>query len=117
MERFLGGRDRSTQETARDGSTMSLEDRLEDPSPTPEDLVAADSEHRFRRGCLERALGELSERERIIIESRRLREDKVVLSDLGLRFGISKERVRQIEKAAMEKLQAATRSYAVAGAA
>jgi len=116
MEKFLEGRDRSTQETLRDGSTMSLEDRLEDPSPSPEEVSAENSEQRYRRGCLEKALDDLNERERVIIESRRLRDEKVMLRDLGQRFGISKERVRQIEKAAMEKLQNATLHYAVAGA-
>lgn len=114
MEKFLEGRDRSTQETLRDGSDMTLEDRLEDSSPSPEEMVADDSEHRYRRGCLEKALGDLSERERIIIQSRQLREEKVMLRDLGQRFGISKERVRQIEKAALEKLRVATLGYAVA---
>ncbi|MHC4089224.1 MAG: sigma-70 family RNA polymerase sigma factor [Planctomycetota bacterium] len=117
MEQFLEGRDRSTQETVRDDSTMSLEDRLEDPSPTPEDVASERDEHGFRVGCLEKALGDLSERERIIVVSRRLREDKVMLRDLGQRFGISKERVRQIEKAAIEKLHAATLGYAGASPA
>lgn len=113
MEKFLEGRDRSTHETLRDGSSMTLEDRLEDPAPTPEDRITEDHEHKYRRGCLEKAMGDLSERERIIIQSRQLREEKVMLRDLGQRFGISKERVRQIEKAALEKLRVATLGYAV----
>jgi len=117
MEQCLEGRDRSTHETSRDGSAMSLEDRLQDSSPSPEDLLAEDSEHRFRASCLEKALGDLNRRERIIIEGRRLREDKVMLRDLGVRFGISKERVRQIENAAMEKLHTTTLTYAAAGVA
>ena len=117
MERFLEGRDRSTQETFPDSDGLSLEDRLPDPSPSPEDLAVASNEHDFRMRCLNKAMGDLSERERIIVEARRLREDRTMLRDLGKRFGISKERVRQIEKAAVEKLNAATLGYAAAGAA
>ncbi len=117
MEMFLDRRDRSLQETPQDGSTQTLEDRLPDPSPSPEDTVAADDEAQFRGKCLRKALSELSERERTIVESRRLREDKVMLRDLGERFGISKERVRQIEKAAVEKIRAATLEHALSAGA
>ena len=75
---------------------VSLEDRLADPAPSPEDTVLDEDEAKFRGLCLEKALSDLTERERTIIVSRRLREDKVMLRDLGERFGISKERVRQL---------------------
>lgn len=114
MERFLDGRDRSTQETLADSDGLTLEDRLPDPSPSPEELIVASDEHDFRMRCLRKAIGDLSERERVIVEARRLREDRTMLRDLGERFGISKERVRQIEKAALEKLNIATLAYAAA---
>jgi RNA polymerase sigma-32 factor len=53
------------------------------------------------------SLAELSERERTIIHERRLREDGRTLEELGVRLGISKERVRQIEHRALQKLKLA----------
>ena len=64
-----------------------------------------DSEKRAK--WIEDALETLSERELVIIRERRLRDEAVTLETLGERLGISKERVRQIEHAAMKKMRAA----------
>jgi RNA polymerase sigma-32 factor len=58
-----------------------------------------------RRTLLSTALDELTERERDILEARRLRDDPVTLEDLSVKYNISRERVRQIEVRAFEKLQ------------
>lgn len=66
------------------------------------------------RRWLQVALGELSEREMKIIRARRLTEDGATLEELGVALGISKERVRQIETRALEKLRAALTAKAPA---
>ena len=60
-----------------------------------------------RHNLLEKAMGELTEREQEIIRARRLRDEPSTLEDLSQKFGISRERVRQIEVRAFEKLQKA----------
>ncbi|RVN05610.1 sigma-70 family RNA polymerase sigma factor, partial [Sinorhizobium meliloti] len=73
----------------------------------------AELSERARR-WLQVALGELSEREMKIIRARRLTEDGATLEELGVALGISKERVRQIETRALEKLRAALTAKAPA---
>ena len=65
-----------------------------------------------RRAMLKRALGVLNERERRIFEARRLAEDPMTLEDLSTEFGVSRERVRQIEVRAFEKVQEAVKAQA-----
>jgi len=67
--------------------------------------MAEEEEYDERRQLLEAALGELPEREREIIRARKLQEDPSTLEELSGRFGISRERVRQIEVHAFERLQ------------
>src|SRR5689334_16594099 len=62
-------------------------------------------ELRFRRGLLRKALTHLDERERHILGERRLKDNPTTLEDLSHQYGISRERVRQIEKIAIRKLQ------------
>lgn len=80
-------------------------DRLADLRPTPEDHAAAASEQGFWSTLLERAIAMLPEREQIIIRERFLAEVAATREALALRLGISKERVRQLELKALEKLQ------------
>ena len=68
--------------------------------------------HDTRRAMLARAMGVLNERERRIFEARRLAEDPVTLEELSSEFDISRERVRQIEVRAFEKVQEAVQKYA-----
>ena len=63
-----------------------------------------------RRGFLSKALDGLNERERRIFEARRLAEDPVTLEDLSAEFGVSRERIRQIEVRAFEKVQKAVQT-------
>ncbi|GGF00134.1 RNA polymerase factor sigma-32 [Stappia taiwanensis] len=90
-----------------DGPGTDRQDFLVSDEPLPEETVGAviDTERRSR--WLESALGVLSERELRIVRERRLTEDGATLEALGQKLGISKERVRQIESRALEKLREA----------
>lgn len=81
-------------------------DRLADAKPDPEDIEAAASRRRFWGSLIERALAALPPREATIIRCRYLMERVPTRETIGRELGISKERVRQLEKAAMEKLRA-----------
>ncbi len=82
-------------------------DFLVDTSPLPDETVGADIDSERRNNMLQSALTQLSERELRIVRERRLREEAVTLESLGAQLGISKERVRQIETRALEKLRRA----------
>lgn len=79
-------------------------DFLADPSASHADLLAEDEELQQKRTLMLRAIATLNPRERDIIEARRLAEEPATLEDLSQKFGISRERVRQIEARAMEKM-------------
>ena len=81
--------------------------RLPDARPTPEDAATEASVLRFWRGVLARAIGGLSPREKVVIERRYLAEAKATFEALAGELGISKERARQLEKAALAKLRTA----------
>jgi len=80
---------------------------LVDDTPSPEDVTIKLLDNDKRVSWLTASLNELSDREKMIITERRLNEDRVTLEELGGRLGITKERVRQIEHKAIEKLSAA----------
>ncbi len=82
-------------------------DFLVDGAALPDETVGAAVDGERRLGWLHQALGVLSERELRILRERRLAEDQATLEALGQRLGISKERVRQIENRALEKLRRA----------
>lgn len=105
MEARLAGGDQSLNVGVSEGSSDSWQDFLVDESPDPEEVVADMRDSRTRSRWLRRALAELTPRERKIIGERRLGEDTVTLRDLGVELGISKERVRQIEQRALQKLK------------
>ncbi len=88
-----------------DGRREEWLDRLEDASASPEDIASARSEDDMRRGIIARALDRLPERERQIIRRRFLSDDKATHKTIGLDLGLSAERVRQLEKSAVEKLR------------
>ncbi len=105
MEIRLAANDQSLNApTGLDGEEEWL-DNLPDPAPTPEANVAAARDAETRSRWLAAALGELSDRERRIIQARRLRDDSMTLKAMSRRLGISKERVRQIEHGAMKKIR------------
>jgi len=98
---------------ASEGDSGEWQDWLVDESDSQEEVLAAQDELDSRRRMLADALGVLNEREREIFEARRLAEDPVTLEDLSARFDISRERVRQIEVRAFEKVQEAVKAAAV----
>jgi RNA polymerase sigma-32 factor len=113
MNRRLGG-DASLNAPIRDdGNSGEWQDWLVDESPDQETTLAASEEFDNRRKTLSDALTVLNERERRIFETRRLAEEQITLAELAEEFGLSRERVRQIELSAFEKVQKAVK-YRVA---
>ena len=114
MNRRLGG-DASLNDTIReDGDSAEWQDWLVDESPDQETMLAARDEFDNRRKVLSDALGVLNGRDRRIFEGRRLAEDPITLAELADEFGVSRERVRQIEVRAFEKVQKAVKNRVAA---
>ena len=97
---------------ASEGDSGQWQDWLVDDHDSQEDVLIEQDELDTRRAMLKRAMGVLNDRERRIFEARRLSEDPVTLEDLSTEFDISRERVRQIEVRAFEKVQEAVQKYA-----
>ena len=113
MNRRLGGDASLNAPIRAEAESGEWQDWLVDDSPDQEELLAESEELGRRRNYLSDALSTLNERERRIFEARRLAEDPMTLEDLSLEFGVSRERIRQIEVRAFEKVQkAVTRSAA-----
>ncbi len=114
MNRRLGG-DASLNDTIREGGdSAEWQDWLVDESPDQETMLAARDEFDNRRKVLSDALGVLNGRDRRIFEGRRLAEDPIRLAELADEFGVSRERVRQIEARAFEKVQKAVKNRVAA---
>src|SRR6266568_1875075 len=110
MNRRLGG-DASLNDTNReDSDSAEWQDWLVDDSPDQETTLAAKEEFDNRRNAVSVVLGALNARARRIFESRRLAEDRMTLAELADEFGVSRERVRQIEARAFEKVQEAVKN-------
>ena len=107
MNRRLSGGDASLNAPLRSEGESEWQDWLADDAPDQETRLAEREEMGDRHNLLEKAMGELTEREQEIIRARRLRDEPSTLEDLSQKFGISRERVRQIEVRAFEKLQKA----------
>lgn len=107
MEARLSASDRSLNAPMSEEGDAEWQDLVPDDRPLPEAQVMHDSDERSRSEWLEAGLSSLSSREFIIIKERRLQEEGETLEALGRKLGISKERVRQIEQAALRKLKAA----------
>lgn len=88
-----------------DESDAFLINLLPDIGPTPEDQVTAQKSHQVMLQNLYKAVAKLSDREQIIIKGRFLGDQKIPRTSLGAQLGISKDRVRQLEQAALEKLK------------
>jgi RNA polymerase sigma-32 factor len=83
---------------------------LVDEGVSPETALAASDELDNRRKALNLALSVLNDRERRIFEARRIVDDPITLTELAEEFGISRERVRQIDVSSLEKVQKAVRN-------
>jgi RNA polymerase sigma-32 factor len=101
---------------ATEGESGQWQDWLVDESDSQEDILIEQDELESRRAMLAGALDVLNDRERRIFEARRLSEDPITLEDLSGEFDISRERVRQIEVRAFEKVQDAVKKNAAAQA-
>jgi RNA polymerase sigma-32 factor len=99
-------RDASLNVAAADGGEAERVERLASPEPTSEEIVAGREEGYARRRMLLEALSGLNPREQVVIKKRRLLDAPATLEELSAELGVSKERVRQIEVRAMEKLSA-----------
>ncbi|MGH7028986.1 MAG: RNA polymerase sigma factor RpoH [Stellaceae bacterium] len=113
MNRRLASPDHSLNAPLRSDGEGEWQDWLVDESESQESLLADRQELGLRRDLLEKAMTHLNERERHILTERRLRENPMTLEDLSQQYGISRERVRQIEVRAFEKLQKAIKTAAV----
>ena len=113
MNPRLGG-DASLNASVRAAESESGEwqDWLVDDTPNQEERLGESEELNRRRGYLASAMATLNEREKQIFEARRLAEEPATLEDLSAKFGVSRERIRQIEVRAFEKVQAAVQKSA-----
>ncbi|MCB1448822.1 MAG: sigma-70 family RNA polymerase sigma factor, partial [Nitratireductor sp.] len=107
MDARLSGNDMSLNATISDEGEGGAErqDYLADDAPLPDETVQSMIDSERRKTWLADAMNTLNPREQKIIHSRRLSDDGATLEELGAELGISKERVRQIENRALEKLR------------
>jgi len=113
MNRRLASPDHSLNAPLRSDSEGEWQDWLVDETESQETRLGDRQELGLRRDLLEKALTHLNERERHILGERRLKENPTTLEDLSQQYGISRERVRQIEVRAFEKLQKAIKAAAI----
>jgi RNA polymerase sigma-32 factor len=105
MESRMGGADRSLNAVIGMDGTDDWQSQLADTAPNPEDIVIGMKDAQTRSKWLKEALSGLSEREQKIIRNRHLSQETLTLEELGADLGISKERVRQLEARAMDKIK------------
>jgi RNA polymerase sigma-32 factor len=110
MNRRLGGDVSLNAPLREDGDYGEWQDWLVDEVSDQESRLVESEESDNRRKALGDALSALNERERRIFETRRLADDTITLQDLAAEFGVSRERVRQIEVRALEKVQRAVKN-------
>ena len=103
--RMSMGGDTSLNVSVREDGEGQWQDWLQDDSPLQDQVVAETQEADVRHGLLTEAMDDLNERERHILTERRLTDDPKTLEELSQVYGVSRERVRQIEVRAFEKLQ------------
>ena len=114
MNRRLGGDASLNAPIREEGDSGEWQDWLVDDRDSQESMLAETEEFDNRRAALSDALAVLNERERRIFEARRLVDDPVTLEDLAAEFRVSRERVRQIEVRAFEKVQKAVKNRVAA---
>jgi RNA polymerase sigma-32 factor len=114
MNRRLGGDVSLNAPIREDGDSGEWQDWLVDETSSQEARLVASEESDNRRKALGEALSVLNERERRIFEARRLVDEPITLEELADEFGVSRERVRQIEVRAFEKVQKAVKTRVAA---
>jgi RNA polymerase sigma-32 factor len=114
MNRRLAGDSSLNAPVRNDSESGEWQDWLVDDTMDQETALAESEEAQRRRGMLNNALKGLNERERRVFEARRLAEDPLTLEELSAEFGVSRERIRQIEVRAFEKVQKAVQKAAAA---
>ncbi len=112
MNRRLSGDAPLNAPVRNDGELGEWQDWLVDDTPNQEERLAESEELSRRRAYLANAMTGLNDREKRIFEARRLRDDPATLEDLSTEFGVSRERIRQIEVRAFEKVQRAVQQSA-----
>lgn len=115
MEGRLSGGDQSLNAPLSNGEAEGDEwqDWVPDTAPTPEEHTVSENSAQTRHALLEAAMATLNEREQAILTARRLQDDPATLENLSLVYKISRERVRQIEQRAFEKLRVAMQTPAI----
>ena len=113
MNGRLSGPDASLNAPMRDDGEAEWQDWLADDAESVESEVAEHDEFDTRMALLQEAMADLNEREQHIIQERRLTEDPKTLEELAEVYNVSRERIRQIEVRAFEKLQTAMKRLAV----
>jgi len=115
MNRRLSGPDASLNAPLRSDSESEWQDWLADEEQVSQETMVAENEEKsLRMSLLEEAMVELTDRERHILTERRLKDEPTTLEELASQYGVSRERVRQIEVRAFEKLQKTMREAAIA---
>jgi RNA polymerase sigma-32 factor len=112
MNRRLGGDKSINAPLHEDGQTGEWQDHFVDQSPSPEAIVVEQDEKDHRHKALIAAIDVLDDRERRIFEARHLADEPLTLEDLAANFNVSRERIRQIEARAFEKVRKAARNLA-----
>jgi RNA polymerase sigma-32 factor len=110
MNRRLAGDSSLNAPIHDEGEAGEWQDYLVDQSPSPEVLVAVRDERDHQQDALIHAIGVLNPRERRIFEARHLADEPIKLEDLAAEFNVSRERVRQIEVRAFEKVRKAAKN-------
>jgi RNA polymerase sigma-32 factor len=112
MNRRLAGDKSINAPIHDDGEAGEWQDRLVDQSPSPEAIVIEHNDSQYQHSALIAAIDVLDYRERLIFEARHLVDEPVTLEVLAERFNVSRERIRQIEVRAFEKVRKAARNLA-----
>lgn len=112
MEGRIAAADKSLNAPVTEEGETDWQSLLADTAPSPEDIVLGMKDSESRSRWLKEALSQLPERERTIIRERHLGYETVTLEDLGKMLNVSKERVRQLEQRAMEKMKLTLSNYA-----
>jgi RNA polymerase sigma-32 factor len=109
MNRRLGGDASLNALVSHEGHSGEWQDYLVDETPSPEAIIVEHDEMEHRREALVHALGVLDDRERRIFEARHLIDQPTTLEDLAIQFKVSRERIRQIDVRAFEKVRNAAK--------